>query len=198
MTPRTILATGPVGRLLAAGILCVLLASLYLMVVAPLLDLYASRTAVLADRRMLAARQHAIAAEVPGLQARVAELRSAASARQITLDGASDAIAAANLQSRLGELATAAGVTIGSSEGLTAESRDGYRRIGLRLAISGDFKAIVQLLAAIETAAPPLVSSNLRLRGTVRPAGDSSGGRLDGGFEVYGFRLADASVADPR
>ena len=64
---------------------------------------------------------------LPELRARLAELQAAATTRKIALDGASDAIAAANLQSRIEELAVSSGVTIGSTEGIAAENRGGYR-----------------------------------------------------------------------
>jgi general secretion pathway protein M len=194
------LPTGRAGQALALAILCLVLGGVYLLVVSPVLDLYAQREATLADRRMLAPRLSAAAAELPELRARLAELQAAATTRKIALDGASDAIAAANLQSRIEELASAAGVTIGSTEGLAAENRGGYRRIGLRLAISGDYDAMVKLLAAIETAAPPLILSNVQFHGVLRqvgqpPMGQPQTSRLDAGFEVYGFRRADTPVA---
>ena len=96
-------------------------------------------------------------------------------------------------------MAGSAGVTIGSAEGLAAENRGGYRRIGLRFAISGQYEPIVKLLSAIETTVPPLVLSNLQLRGSnlqlhgaARPA-EPSIARLDAGFEIYGFRSTDPS-----
>ena len=61
------------------------------------------------------------------------EVQAAASTRKITLDGKGDAIASANLQSRIEELAASASVTIGSTEAIPAENRDLYRRLGLRL-----------------------------------------------------------------
>jgi len=169
-------------------------------VVSPVLDLYSQREATLADRRMLAPRLSAAAAELPGLQARLAELQATATTRKIALDGASDAIAAANLQSRIEELAASAGVTISSTEGIAAENRGGYRRIGLRLAINGDYDAIIKLLGAIETTAPPLVLNNLQFHGSMRqigqpPMGQPQTSRLDAGVEVYGFRRTDTPVA---
>jgi hypothetical protein len=92
---------------------------------------------------MLAPRLSAAAAELPELRARLAELQAAAKTRDIVIDGASNAIAAANLQSRPEELAKSVGVTIGSTEGIAAENRGGYRRVGLRLAISGDPATLV-------------------------------------------------------
>ena len=80
--------------MLALGILCLVLGGIYLLLVSPVLDLYNQREATLADRRMLAPRLSAAAAELPELRARLAELQAAATTRKIALDGASDAIAA--------------------------------------------------------------------------------------------------------
>ena len=146
-----------------------MLGGVYLLLVSPILDLYSQREATLADRRMLAPRLSAAAAELPELRARLAELQAAATTRDIVIDGASNAIAAANLQSRIEELAKSAGVTISSTEGLAGENRGAYRRVGLRLAISGEYEAIIKLLAAIETAAPPLVLSNVQFHSVLRP-----------------------------
>jgi len=194
------LPTGRAGQSLALAILCLALGGIYLLLVSPVLDLYSQREATLADRRMLAPRLSAAAAELPGLRARLAELQATATTRKIALDGASDAIAAANLQSSIEELAASAGVTTSSTEGIAAENRGGYRRIGLRLAINGDYDAIIKLLGAIETAAPPLVLNNLQFHGSMRqmgqpPMGQPQTSRLDAGFEVYGFRRTDTPVA---
>jgi hypothetical protein len=40
----------------------------------------------------------------------------------------------------------------GSTEAVAAENRDAYRRIGLRLAVSSEYAAIVKLLGSIDTA----------------------------------------------
>ena len=175
--------------------LCLALAAGYLLIIAPILDFYSEREAALADKRMLARRLDAAAATLPELRAQRAELQAAASTRKIMLEGSSDAIAAANLQSHLEELATSTGVTIGSTEAVTAENRGAYRRIGLRLAVNGPYTAIVRMLGAVDKAAPPLVLSNLQIHAMVRPSADASNARLDAGFEVYGFRSIEAPSA---
>src|SRR2546423_11982531 len=103
------------------------------------------------------------AEQLPALRGAVAEAKAVASTRKIALDGASDAIAAANLQSHLEELAAAASVEIGSSEGRAPENRGAYRRIGLRLAVSGEDESVVKLLRAIATATPPPILAQLQL-----------------------------------
>jgi general secretion pathway protein M len=175
-------------------LLCLLLAAGYVLIVAPVLDFYHQREGTLADKRMLAQRLNAVAAELPGLRFQLAGLQAVASTRKIVLDGTSDAIASANLQSRLEELAAATGVAIVSTEAVAAENRGVYRRIGLRLAVGGEYAAIVKLLGAVDGATPPLILSNLQIHAVVRPRGDSPDARLDAGFEVYGFRNIEAPL----
>lgn len=169
--------------------------AVYLLAVAPLLDLYAQRAAVLENRRMLLPRLKAAAEELPGLRARVEQLRAAAGTRKVTLEGASDAIAAAALQSRIEELAASVGATIGSTESLPAEARAGYRRIGLRYVLSGPYETLVKFLAKLDSATPPLVIDNLHLHGVLRRPGTPAAGGLDAGLDVYGYRDSDKSVS---
>ena len=196
MTARGLsLPTGFVGRCLALASLLGLLGLGYLAVVAPVFDLYAEREAELAQRRMLEPRLRAAGEETPALRARLAELQATMQNRKIALDGGSDAIAAANLQSRVEELANAAGVAIGSTEGLAPESRGPFRRIGLRLAVAGEYESLLRLLGAIESTSPPLVVGELQIRSGLRLAGAANGSRIDAGFEVYGFRSGETPVA---
>jgi general secretion pathway protein M len=173
----------------------VTLGGIYLLVVAPLLDLYAQRASVLESRRMLLPRLNAAAEEVPELRAHVEQLRAAAGTRKITLDGASDAVAAANLQSRIEELATSVGATIGSTESLPAEVRAGYRRIGLRYVLSGQYETLVKFIAKLETAIPPLVIDNVHIHGVLRRPGTPTASGLDAGLDVYGYRDNEKAVA---
>ena len=187
--------TGRRGQLLALSLLFVALGGVYLVVVSPLLGLYAERAAVLENRRMLVPRLRAAADELPTLRARAEQLRAAAGTRKITLEGASDAIAAATLQSRIEELATSAGATIGSTESLPAEARSGYRRIGLRYVLSGSYETLVKFLAKLESATPPLVIDNLHIHGVLRRPGTPAAAGLDAGLDVYAYREGEKSVA---
>jgi len=180
--------TGGSGRALAALLLLVAAASLYLVVAAPLVAWYAERQAVLDDRAALLPRVRAAAAALPGLRDEVSELRAAAGTRRTALDGASDAIASANLQSRVEELAATAGATIGSSESLPAEARGAYRRIGIRFVLSGRYENLVNLLARLDDATPPLVLDNLQIHAALRRPGTAQLTALDAALDVYGFR----------
>jgi general secretion pathway protein M len=170
----------------------------YLLLVAPIADLYAERQARLEDRRILLPRLIAAADQLPSLRTRVAQLQAAASLRKVTLEGASDAIASADLESRIDALASSVGATIGSTEALPAEARGGYRRIGLRLALSGSYETLVKLIARIEAATPPLIVDNLQIHGVLRrpglPDGSQADAALDAGFDVFGFRGNDTPI----
>ena len=111
-----------------------MLAGVYLLVVAPLLDLYAERAAAVETRRMLLPRlERRRRTNCPGCAPVPPSCAPRRRTHKITLEGASDAIAAAALQSHIEELAASAGATIGSTESLPTETRGAYRRIGLRL-----------------------------------------------------------------
>ena len=187
------LPTGWPGRGLALGLLLVVLAMVYLVVAAPLLDVYAEREAVFANRRGLLTKLSAVAAELPALNLRVTELQSAVDSHQLALPGASDAIASAALQGRIERDAAAAGMTIGSTEILPAQSEGDYRRIGLRLLLSGPYENLIKLVASLETATPPLVIDNLQIRGVIRRLGGPAPTGLDASLDAYGFRIPNAS-----
>jgi hypothetical protein len=189
------LPTGRQGRLLALSLLLVTLGGAYLLVVSPLLDLYEERATLLEDRRLLLPRLRATADELPALSDRGEQLRAAAGNRKITLEGASDAIAAATLQSRIEELATSVGATIGSTESLPVEARSGYRRIGLRYVLSGQYETLVKFLAKLESATPPLVIDNLHIHGVLGRPGTPAASGLDAGLDVYAYRDGEKSVA---
>jgi hypothetical protein len=194
MSP-TALPTGRQGRLLALALLLVALGGVYLLSAAPLLHLYADRAAAVESARMLLPRLRATADDLPRLRARVAELRASAGTQKVTLEGSSDAIASANLQNPIAELAAAIGVAIGSTESLPAEVRGGYRRIGLRYALSGPYETLVKFLARLEMATPPLVIDTLQIRGVLRRPGTAAVSTLDAGLAVYGFRNNENLVA---
>jgi Tfp pilus assembly protein PilO len=183
--------SGRRGQALALALALAVLAALYLIVAAPLLGLFAQRQETIEARRMLLPRLQAVAAELPALRARVARLRAEQRTRQLTLDGATDAIASANLESRIDALARSAGATIGSTESLPAEPRGPYRRIGLRLVLTGRYEALINLLAKLETVRPPLVVDNLQLHGPLARPGMETAATLDAGLDVYGFRGSD-------
>ena len=192
------LPTGRQGRMLALGLALATIVATYVAVAAPLVELYADRAALIETRHSLLIKLRSVAAGLPALRTRVTNLRAESDTSKVTLDGSTDAIASAALQGRIEGLAGAAGVTIGSTEGLPVEVRGPYRRIGLRLVLSGSYESLVTLLARLEAAVPPTIVDNMQFHAfQKRPGARSSTPPLDASFEVYGFR-ADAESADAK
>lgn len=184
--------------MLALGLAFVTLAAAYLLVAAPLIELYADRAVLIETRRALLTRLHTVAAELPALRSHAADIRAAGDSAKVTLDGATDPVALATLQGRIEEFASGAGVSIGSTESLPAEARGPYRRLGLRLVLSGSYDAIVTLVARLEAATPPLIVDGLQIHSFQRrPGAVAPGTTLDANVEVYGFR-ADAAPAEAK
>lgn len=192
---NTALPTGWHGRLLALALLAVALATVYATVAMPLLGFYDDRQTQMARERQLIVKLNSVAAELPVLQARLARLRAAAANHEMALAGETDAIASATLQGRIEQYATAAGVTIGSTEILPSDGEGDHTRIGLRLLVNGPYQGLLQLIAKIEMANPPLVIDSLqirrlesRIRGRQSAMPRAAPVGLDASLEVYGFR----------
>ena len=186
----TSLPTGRQGRLLALGLIFLTAILLWLGAAQPLLDLYAAQGAKLAQRAALADRMAMLAAEVPALQARAASVP--ANNGEATFQGATDALAGASLQSLLQSLAGAAGATLSSMETLAADQAGPYRRIGVKLSISAPLPVLVQLMAQIEQARPPMLIDDLQIHGSPIMLPGAQSAALDAGFTVYGFRSGTA------
>ncbi|MBV8777902.1 MAG: hypothetical protein JO258_11965 [Alphaproteobacteria bacterium] len=167
----------------------------YLAAATPLVALYESRQEALDGRRVLAAKLTAAAERMPGLRERASQLRASSGENRVVLEGASDALAAAGLQSRLEEMASATGATIASSESLPSEPREGFRRVGIRLAVSGRYDSLLHFFAALESAAPPLVVDNARLSGGLAAVTAGGAAPLTASLEIAGLRAAGATAA---
>ena len=184
------LPTGARGRTLAVAILLLVLAAAWLAVAAPLLDWHARRSDMLMRERTLAARMESVAATMPQLRVQ-AEGVSAGPAPRALLEGTSDSIAGAALQGQLDELVRGAGNSLASAELLPAEAAGAYRRIGLRLSLSGTWSGLIALFEAVESATPRMLIDDLQLR----PAPSVTAGAdqpIAATFTVIAFRAAAA------
>jgi len=185
------LPTGPRGRLLALGILALLLAALWLGAIAPLLEWHAAREEELRQRSALAARMSAVAESLPRLRRDAAADSGALPA---LLEGASDSIAGAALQSQVQDMAGQAGVTLGSAELLPVEAAGRYRRVALRLSANGSWTALVMLLQAMETATPRMLVEELGVQSALSLA-PGAAQRVSANITLVAFRVAgDASA----
>jgi Tfp pilus assembly protein PilO len=190
------LPTGARGRLLAVLVTLALLAVLWLGVISPLLDSYAAGAEQLAQRQALAGRMQDLADALPSLREQLQKTRPKDMPATALLQGASDAVAAATLQSLLEAMCGPAGVKVTSSEALPAEQAGSYRRIGLRVSLDANWAQLIHLLRAVRTASPRMFVDDLQLH--AQPTADKVRELpLDIALTVLAFRLPGASPAGP-
>lgn len=159
------------SRLLALAILALLCAAGWAGVAQPLLDRFAGYRDTVAHAEEQLPRLRALAASSPALQAELARIERDPSARTRQLTGANDALAAADLQNRLGRIASENRVVLRSTQILPPEDEQGFRRIAVRVALEGDAPALLKILHGLETAPTTLFVDNLEIR-------SRSGGRV--------------------
>ncbi len=179
------LPDGRRGQLLALLLTLAVVASVWAAVVAPLIAWQADQRERLEQRRALAGRMAALATTLPALQAQAATRNATGPAPSAVLAGDTDAVAGAALQQLVQQIANVAGTSPSSVEVLPAEIVGGYRRIGLRVALSAQWPVLVQLLRSIEQATPPMLVDDLRVHGSSL---QNSALPMDASFTVLAFR----------
>ena len=182
------LPDGKRGQIVSVGLLLAMLSLAWIGIVAPLADLYQQRSQELQDRQNLAAQMHLLAASLPRLRAAaIAEpdRRPAASG----LSGGTDALAAANLQTLVGQIASGSGVTISSIDTVTPQNSLWGRRIGVSLRLNGTYRAIVTFISRVLLAQPQMVVDDLELHNTAASSATADS-LLDGSVSVFGFRMS--------
>ena len=151
--------------IVAAGFAVAVVIGGWSFVVGPILaanraaaDLVPAREQVLQRRRDLIARKGAIAAERESAQARV----DALSARLLT--SATPAVAASELQKIVKELAAQAKTEVRSERVLPTAERGELVEIPVEIAVSGEIRQLVDLLAKLDMAPKLLTVGDLRIR----------------------------------
>lgn len=183
----TALPEGRTGRALAVMLLVAVLAVGWFGVAAPLLAWHAEREEDLAHRRAVADRMTALIAGLPELRRAAA---GAAGTAPRLLEGATDALAGAELQATLQAMAARHAVTLASVEMLPADPVGGYRRIGLRVAASATWPALIGLLQAIGAAETDMLVDGLGLRAAPATLTRQAANELpiEAGFALLAFR----------
>ena len=162
------LPEGRIGQLLAVGLAVAVLTLAWLGVVAPVLGWYQARQDQAAMAREEAVHMEMLRRSLPDLRREVAASTTQAGP-QILLAGQSDAIAGANLQSMLQNLAGQAGISLDSATVLPAQPVGALRRIGIEVSVTTTWPALIALLTAIDTAQPKMIVDDLALTEPASP-----------------------------
>jgi Tfp pilus assembly protein PilO len=182
------LPEGNTGKALALFILVLALAGIYFVLLSPLMAVYDSNAQSLEQRRETIRRYEKAVNDLPRLRLLAKQHRDRPKNGDLLLNGASDAIAAAALQSNLKEMVEGEGAKITSAAMLPPVTKEGYQRVGVRIAFSGNLQLLTTVLGGIATSHPILGVGNLDLH----VAGDSEGGNEDPSLsialDVFGYR----------
>lgn len=181
------LPEGRRGQILATALTLTVLAAAWLGVGKPLLDWYQSGADTLAQREMLLHHMQALAQTLESLEHRPAATRPEA---MPLLPGTTDALAAAAMQSAVQGMATRAGVELASMETLPAESRGGYRRIGLRVSLTARWPVLVELLRTASQGEPRMLVDDVQLRVMPTPGNAAAAMPVGASFTLLAFRAA--------
>jgi hypothetical protein len=185
------LPTGPAGRALAVAIAVAGVAVFYVLAISPVLAFYDDQAQLLEQRTEVAQRFRILARELPDLRVADKKWRDQFGG-ELLLTGSSDAIASAAIQTMMKSTVEDAGAKLTSAEILPAKAEGDFRRVGIRVAFSGDIKLVTAVLRSLETAHPVLFAGDFDLHsGLGSSASDGDGAGSDGlavTLDIYGFR----------
>jgi general secretion pathway protein M len=183
------LPDGKRGKTLAVAILIVTMATVWFAILSPVLAFYDNNAQTLEQRRELLRRYRSAVDELPRLRAQQKLRGSNANDSGLLLGGGSDAIATAALQATLKNIVEGNGAEIAGASTLPADNSGLLRRVGVRIAFSGDLEVMTTVLLQIQAARPMLSVSNLELHAdTAASDGGPEDQDLAATLDVFGFR----------
>jgi general secretion pathway protein M len=131
------------------------IAALVGSVVLPICDVFADRDNRIAGQRALLVRLDAIAAQEANVKS-MAQRMEAQVQHDEFLEGSSEGLVNANLQTRLKSLSESAGAKVRSAQSLPPRTMQQIKYSGSRIEIAGGIKSIQKAIYAIEGAKPYL------------------------------------------
>jgi type II secretory pathway component PulM len=183
-------------RRIVAGVLAaIVLSLLYVVVVEPIRDWRHAVADEIEEGLERLDRSQRLVAALDDLRAERDELKARlGSARKRLLPGGSGTLGAAALQERANDFAASHGVTVRTAQVMREEPADPYRKVAVRLTLSGELGSVASMLSGIEYERQLNVPfMEISRRGA---SSRSTGPRnLSATVEVAGFIASDASVA---
>ena len=159
------LPEGTQGKALALAIAVLAVCVFYFAILSPLFAFYAANAQTLQDRQDVFRRYQNAAQDLPRLRAGAKQVQDQSGNGAVLLPGESDAVAAAGLQASLKDMIEQAGAKLTTAQTLPPESQSGFRKVGMRVAFSGDLSLLTTVLLDMETAHPVLSVNSLDIHG---------------------------------
>lgn len=189
------LLTPRLSRLLAIALLVLVIAVPYLGIVRPYVETLREGRETLAETIALRDRYVALAAAGSAVDAQAATLRDDGEGEAAYLQGASEALVSADLQNRVKTVVQANGGVLNSTQILDATSEEGFRRLAVRVRMSGGSEALYKVLYALETERPFLFVDNIDInaRSLRTRDGQAESIELMVSFDLFGYMRPAAS-----
>jgi hypothetical protein len=186
--------TGLRGQGLAVTIGVLLMALVWFGVVDPAWSWYQDRDLLLEQRQGLLHHMQDLAASLPSLRAASAAKPGRGEASDtIMLPGTTDAVAAADLQERVQQMASSAGASLTAVETLPATPSGKWHKISLRISLNAPWPVLIELLRSVEQSPTRILVDDVHFhsaivvsRPTVIP--------VQASMVLYGFRPSDAGT----
>ena len=182
------LPNGVLGKAVAVSVLALLIGAFYVVILSPVLSSYDIRAQVLEQRRETVRRYENAVRDLPRLRASAKQRRDVGQQAELLLAGSSDAVAAAALQSSLKDMIEGEGAKIASASTLPPELAGDFRRVGVRVAFSGNLQLLTTVLLDVEGAQPALAVGNVELHVASDSEGQDEDPDLAISLDIFGYR----------
>ena len=157
-----------VSRSAALALLAGVAAAVFLLVVAPTLEAYGRTESDVRETVQLLERYLRVASTRPAVEAQLAELEVRQAESGVYLSGATDALAAAELQDRVNAIIRASGGALTSTQALPVKTEGALRRVSVRVQFTGTIEALHQAVYDLEVYKPYLMIDNIDVRNRQR------------------------------
>jgi general secretion pathway protein M len=185
------LPTGRRGQLTALGVSLVTIFAVWAIVISPLIGYYADRADRLDKQRAVVHRMERLVAERQSLLDQAAGLGDVAPAKGNLLDGSSIPVATAALQQLVRDTASMSGATLTSVESLPGETGTGYRRVGVKLALSAQWPVLIHFLQSLQESDTPVAIDDLQIHAGSETPKTPDQQVFEAGFVVYAPATAE-------
>jgi general secretion pathway protein M len=173
------------SRALAVALLIGALVFVGLAVVYPLAGAYSAGTEEIEDLAFRIGRLRRVAQSADAWSARAEKTRAQTEEEGQFLEGATPALAAAELQARIKQLAEDAGGTLTSTQASAPREEEGFTRVGVRANMTGTVHTLREVLHAVESSRPYLLVSTLNI--SADRGRQAQPGQLRMDVEIYGY-----------
>jgi hypothetical protein len=186
--------TGRCGQALAVAIGVLALALTWFGVVDPARSWFEDRALKLEQRQALLHRMQDVAATLPSLRAAsAAKPDRGGGSGTIMLPGATDAVAAADLQERIQKMASSAGASLTAVETLPATPSGKWHKVTLRISLNAPWPVLMDLLRSIEQSPTRILIDDVHFH-SVTVVSHPTVMPIQASMVLYGFRPADAGT----